>query len=90
MKPQSLDTSIETEKVQVELLRNSSIAKRLALARMLTNSTRKMAKNAIKKCNPGKSQRELDLIFVEVVYGKELAEQLREFYFAREKNEHQD
>ncbi len=83
MKPQSLDTSIEAEKVQIELLRNASVAKRFALARMLTNSTRKMAKNAIKKCNPGKNQRELNLIFVEVTYGKELADQLREFYSKR-------
>ena len=83
MKPQSLDTSIEVERVQIELLRNSSIAKRLALARMLTNSTRKMAKSAIKKCNPGKDQRELNLIFAEVIYGKDLAEQLREFYTTR-------
>lgn len=80
MKPQSLDTSIEAEQKQIELLRNSSIAKRLALARMLTSSTRRMAKAAIKKSNPGKDQRELNLIFAEVTYGKEITEQLREFY----------
>lgn len=90
MKPQSLDTSIEAERVQIELLRNASVAKRFALARMLTNSTRKMAKSAIKKCNPGKDQRELDLIFVEVTYGKDLAEQLRHYFSTKEKNEHQN
>lgn len=80
VKPQSLDTSIEAEEAQIKLLRNASIAQRLALARRLTSTTRKMAKAAIKKCNPGKDQRELNLIFAEVTYGKEIAEQLREFY----------
>lgn len=84
MKSQSRDTSIEAEKVQLELLRNSSMAKRLSLVRMLTNSTRNMAKDAIKKCNPEKSQKELNLIFVEVTYGCELADKLRKYYHANE------
>ncbi len=80
MKPQSRDTSIEAEKIQIEILRKSTIAERLSLMRKLTSSTRKLAKSAIKKCNPGKSQKELNLIFVEVIYGKALANQLRRFY----------
>lgn len=83
MRTQALDTSIEAEKVQIALLRASSIAKRLSMARMLTNSTRKMAKRAIKKCNPGKNEQELNLIFAEVTYGIELAAQLRKFYLSK-------
>lgn len=80
MKTQSRDTSVEAEKVQIDLLRNLTVAKRLAIVRKLTNSTRKMAKRAIKKCNPGKNQKELNLILVEICYGKELAQQLKRFY----------
>ncbi len=83
MKTQSRDTSIDAEKVQVALLRNLSVAKRMALVRRLTSSTRRMAKAAIKECNPGKDEKELNLIFAEVLYGKKIADELKKHYSTR-------
>lgn len=43
-----------------------------------------MAKNAIRKCNPEKSQKELNLIYAEVHYGPDTAKLLREFYLRQD------
>jgi len=73
------DTSPEAEKVQIELLRKASNAQRLGLALSLTDLAIDLAKRAIARANPGLSQRELDLKFVEIHYGKDLAQRVREY-----------
>ncbi len=77
------DTSPEAEKVQIELLRRATNAERLALALSMTDLTVRLARRAIARANPGLSQHELDLKFVEIHYGKELAERVREYLRAR-------
>ena len=71
------DTSPEAEKVQIELIRGMSITERLNRAHALTQSTRRMAKNAIAKAKPNLSDQQRELFFIEVHYGKSLAQQLR-------------
>ncbi len=81
------DTSPEAEKVQIELLRNATNAQRLGLALSMTDLAIRLSRRAIARANPGLSRRELDLKFVEVHYGKDLAERVREYLKARSRQE---
>lgn len=71
------DTTPEAEEMQIELLRRASVTRRAEIMRSLTAATRWMAYEAIKKANPGISDIEADLLFVEYHYGKDLADAVR-------------
>jgi hypothetical protein len=73
------DTSPEAEKVQIELLRQATNAQRLAMALSLTDLAIRLARRAIARANPGLSQQELDLIYLDVHYGRELADRVRDY-----------
>jgi hypothetical protein len=77
MKTQSQDTSPEIEMKLIELLRLQTPAERLSKTLYLTSVTLNLSRRAIARANPEKNKRELDLLFVEYHYGKELAEHVR-------------
>ena len=81
---QSPDTTPQAEKVQIELIRQSSVAKRISIVRSLTQTAMFLSRRAIQRANPSLSEREVDLLFVELHYGKDLAERLRS-YMERER-----
>ena len=74
---QSADTALEVEKVQIELIRQSSVAKRVSVARSLSQTVRYLSRRSIQRANPLFSEREVDIAFVALHYGDELAERLR-------------
>jgi hypothetical protein len=76
---QSSDTAPEAEKVQIELIRESSVARRIATVRSLSQTTRYLSRRAIQHANPSLSEREVDLAFVAYHYGDDLAERLRSY-----------
>lgn len=75
--PRPADTTLEAEQVQVALMRAVPIARRLRLAFGLSATAISLAKRAIARAHPTASKDELDLLFVEVHYGPDLARQLR-------------
>ncbi len=77
MRTQSRDTHPEVERVQIELLRKAGVARRFSLARSLSQTVIQLSRRAIRESHPDASEEELALIFVELNYGKELAERLR-------------
>ena len=77
MPSRPLDTTPEAERVQIELLRAAPVARRLRLAFSLSATVISLARRAHARARPNASQRELDLLFVEVHYGAELAGDLR-------------
>lgn len=77
MKTQSSDTSPEAERVQIELLRKASVARRFALARSLTEMTVSMSRRAIQRSRPDLTETELALHVVALYYGQPLADLLR-------------
>ena len=77
MKPFSPDTHPIAQQVQIALLRNATGARRAALALSLSETTRRMARRAIRRAHPEASEEEIDLIFVALHYGQELADRLR-------------
>jgi len=76
---QSFDTCLSAEEVQISLIRQASIAKRISRVRSLSQTTIQLSRRAISRANPGLSERELNLAFVAYHYGDDLAKRLREY-----------
>jgi hypothetical protein len=77
------DTSCDLADFQIELLRRATVAERLALVVSLTRTTIGLSRRAIARANPRATQRELDLIFVDLHYGSDLADRVRAHREAR-------
>ncbi len=77
MRTQSEDTSPEMERVQIELIRKASIAKRFAIMQAWSQLLIEANKQRIHKDHPDASEEELTLILVELYYGKQLANLVR-------------
>jgi hypothetical protein len=77
MKTQSVDTSFEAERIQIDLVRQATVSRRFALVRSLSQTTIQLARRAIRRAHPNDSETEVRLIFVAVHYGQELADRLR-------------
>lgn len=71
------DTDADAERVQTALLRGAPVARRLHLALSLSATVIGAARRALARSHPGSSPRELDLRFVEVHYGADVAAGLR-------------
>ncbi len=76
MSMRSEDTHPDAEEVQVNLLRQASIVRRLELVFSLSQSVIDLSKRAIRRRYPDESDREILVRFVSVHYGAELARQL--------------
>lgn len=77
MRTQSMDTSPEAERVQIELLRKASITRRFAIMQAWSQFIVEANRQHIRKAHPDASEEELALIFVAQQYGQELADKLR-------------
>ena len=82
---QSPDTAPQAEKVQIELIRKSSVSGRISRVRSLSQTVMFLSRRAVHRANPFLSEREVDLAFVEHHYGKDLAKRLR-LYMERERS----
>ncbi len=74
---QSPDTAPEAERIQIELIRKSSVSGRLSIVRSLSQTTMYLSRRAIQRANPSLNEREVDLAFVANHYGQKLADRLR-------------
>lgn len=71
------DTSAEAEAIQLELLRQMTPQERIAIMCSLSQSVRKMAFDAIRRRHPEYGEDEVRLAFIELTYGKSLADDVR-------------
>jgi tmRNA-binding protein len=65
------------ERVQIELIRKAPPAKIFGLVRSMSKTLILASRENIRKLHPDASEEELTLIFVELYYGKELANLVR-------------
>ena len=86
----SADTSLDAERVQVALLRAAPIARRLHVAMAMSATVIGAARRALARAQPDASARELDLRFVELHYGADVAAGLRADLDRRETTDLQD
>jgi hypothetical protein len=71
------DTHPDAERVRIELFRRMSFTKRLEMARDLTATVIRLSRRAIARANPHLSEQDVNLRWVELTYGKDLALGLR-------------
>jgi hypothetical protein len=79
MLTQSSDTSPEIERVQVELLRKASPAKRFALMASWSQFIVEVAKQGIRRDYPEASEEEVALMLLARQHGQELADKVRAY-----------
>ena len=67
------DTCGDANRVQIALIRKMTVAEKLAQVWSLSDLVISLSRRAIARANPQMSSREVDLKFVELHYGKDLA-----------------
>ena len=82
-RPYTTDTSSEAHAVQLDLIRRMAPEERFRKAHAMSCRCRKMARDAIRRRYPGISEDELRLRFIELVYGRDLADEVRRWQEAR-------
>ena len=83
VEPAFSDTDPETARVHLELLRASSPERRLRLAFSLSQTTMSLALGGVARRLPGASPQDVALRFVALLYGPQLAEEVREHLAAK-------
>ncbi|MCR9296042.1 MAG: hypothetical protein NXI32_25280 [bacterium] len=78
MHPYTTDTSEEAERLQLAILRRMSPIERIQKVCRLSSNLRRMARDAVRRRYPDFDELELRLKFIEITYGKELADAVRE------------
>lgn len=71
------DTDPEAEAIQQELLRRMSFSEKFDLVQSLTATAVALCRQGIRERHPEYDERDIDIHFVEMTYGRELAEGLR-------------
>ncbi len=75
--PYTTDTTADAMAVQLEGFRRMSPTERVNKMRKWSASLRQMAMNAIRRRHPEMGESDVRLKFIELTYGKELAESVR-------------
>jgi len=79
MKPQSLDTSIEFEKTYIAFIGRASLSKKLSLVRSMTRTVLSNGYRAVKRTHPDLSEAQLQICYIELAYGEDLAKRFAEY-----------
>lgn len=86
MKTQSIDTNEKTEKVLISIIRKESHSKKLSQVFSLSQMAIQLSKRAIRRANPNLDDNEINLLFIELHYGRDLANKVKQ-YLDKGKNE---
>jgi hypothetical protein len=73
MKTQSEDTDLQVERMQIDLLRKSTVSRRISIAMSLSETVIDLARRAIRLQNKDLADRDILLRFVAIHYGPGLA-----------------
>ncbi len=74
MKPISSDTHPKIHEKWISLMREMSARERFSRVRSLSRTVIELSRRAIRRAHPDWDERRVDLYFVEIHYGKHLAE----------------
>lgn len=77
------DSSSDAEAVQLELLRQMSPQQRIKVVCGLSNNIRQMVFSAIRRRHPDYSENQVRLVFIELTYGKDLADDVKRWQESR-------
>jgi len=76
---QSFDTHPKIEEMQISLIRQSNVAKRISRMCSLSQIIIQLSLRAVFRANPKLSEQELKFKFIAYHYGNELADRLRKY-----------
>jgi len=79
MKTQSLDTNTRIEEIQISLLKQQSVAKKFAHVCSLTQTTIQLSKRAIARKNKDFDDKKINLLFISLQYGNDLANRVDDY-----------
>jgi hypothetical protein len=79
MKTQSIDTHPKTERILISLLKQESTAKKFSQIRSLSQMSIQLSKRAISRVNKELDENQINLLFINYHYGKDLAERVRKY-----------
>lgn len=79
MKTQSIDTWPEAERTLISLIRKESTSKKLSRILSFSQTIIQLSKRAITRANKDLDVDQINLLFINYHYGKDLAEQVREY-----------
>ena len=79
MKTQSIDTQESVEKELIFLQKNASPARKLSLVRSFSQTTIQLARRAIVRKNPHLSEKQIDVLYIAVHYGADLAQRVEKY-----------
>ena len=87
MEPQNytFDTTPEARAVQLNCLRNMSPNERIRRSCAMSQLVRQMAIDAIRRRHPEFDEGQVQLLFIELTYGKSLADDVRNWQANRQK-----
>ncbi len=80
MTQERIESSYPADKIMLERIRKMSTAERMTITRRLTARFMQRIRREIERRNAGRTKHDLDVIFVEKLYGKRLADQLKEYF----------
>lgn len=75
--PYTTDTSPEARAVQLDCMRKMSPQERIRKTCAMSSRVRKMAFDAIRRRHPELDESEVQLLFIELTYGRLLANEVR-------------
>ncbi len=78
------DTHPEVAELQIGMLCKATVAQRIRMMRSLAKMAVRNSKRAIERARPEMTSRERDLFFIELNYGRELADRVRAYREDRE------
>ncbi len=73
------DTNPKAEKIQISLLQKAGTAKRASTMISLSQTTINLSKRAILRAHPNYNEKEINIAFVRLHYGKDLADRLKKY-----------
>jgi hypothetical protein len=73
------DTDPDSARVQLDLLRAAGPSRRASLAIGLTRTVIDLSRRALRSARPELPEAEIEALWVEIHYGREIAEGLREY-----------
>lgn len=79
MQPYVDDTNPKAKEVQISLIRKAGIAERARHMRELSGMVVNLSRRAISRTHPGFDQKQVDLMFVNIHYGGDLAKRLEDY-----------
>ena len=72
-----MNTRPETEQEYIERMRKATPTEKFAIISSLSTAYFQSTRETLRQSNPKANKQELDILFVEQLYGKELAERLQ-------------